>query len=436
MLLQERNTLATGRDADGSVTYADANISTECTALYRQFIAGVNANKKLSYTRQMHSNGIFDPSWYEVNSTEYTGVLSANVTIDGRVAIIANELSSGDLHYVMEVMGGESGTDGAADWTDPENLGLPSGVTEFKQVCLIRGYGDLDSVFGVTSAGELWWKTQNPYKIVEKTESVTPPGQTDPISITFEEQELPDEPWSEWMSLPHKVSRIYAAQNADGTIVLSGCDESSHNVFVSQQDIDNPQSADDWSSWSQISNIQAIFVRPILDREGFMNLLMVSYGDENYLYRVRQTEIGKNEYTAIKGLRTPSENIKHFACHADSNGLISVVMEGAEEHDQTSKLYSSLQTEDGEPTSSPDDQWTDWTYIDDADVPSGSLLSIDIMSDGRLNLYVWESEGSHDLRYYQQVSPGGTRWNNNVTGTKIGDDLKGIALTRDLTPDD
>jgi hypothetical protein len=436
MLVQRRDNIAVGRNADGSILYEDADVETECTALYRQFISGIDQSHKLTYTRQMHSNGIFDPSWYQVNSNDYNGATSAGMTIDGRVALLAMLSDGSKLHYIMEKLDEDHvHSSGAAEWTDPEEIDFPDGVSLFSQLLLIRGYGDLDNIFGVTSDGDIWWKTQNPYKIVEKTETVTPPGASDPITVTVNEQELPDEPWSDWMQLTSKVSRIYGAQNGDGTIVLCGVDNDTHKVYVSQQDIENPQSSDDWLSWFQITNFQANMVKPVLDGEGFMNLFMVAYGEDNYLYRSRQVSIGQNEYTPIKELPVPSENMTHFNLHTDSNNMISMIMQGENSDDGYSKLYSIMQTEGGAPSATASEQWTDWVYIEKANGPTGSLLSMDIMPDGTLNLYIWATQTNHDLSYITQITPGENRWNGSEAWVKIGYDLRGIAITRDLTFD-
>ena len=101
-------------------------------------------------------------------------------------------------------------------WNATVSLGKPAGVKAFAYLAMAVDADARVEVFGTARTdGTIWWKYQNPNRIVQKTVTITPPGTNTPITVTVNEIEPPQTPWSDWMQL--RASRTdQALRNADG----------------------------------------------------------------------------------------------------------------------------------------------------------------------------------------------------------------------------
>ena len=82
------------------------------------FVAAINSKNQLVCNSQQKPNGSFGKTWTAVNNNCYDEVASGT-TIDGRVAIIASQSKTNNIHYIAEKTGHQQGQRSLAETRKP-----------------------------------------------------------------------------------------------------------------------------------------------------------------------------------------------------------------------------------------------------------------------------------------------------------------------------
>ena len=180
-------------------------------------VAIMASSSQLVYRAQTKPNGPWEANWTPIDTTQTYGVMASGTTGDGRVAVVAQPSNPTALFYIDE-----KANSAVQAWNAPVNLGKPAGINAFANLAMALDADARLEVFGTDTNGGIWWKYQNPDRIVQKTITVTPPGTTTPITVTVDETAPPLTPWSDWMQLPGELVQLSALRNADGRIILFG----------------------------------------------------------------------------------------------------------------------------------------------------------------------------------------------------------------------
>jgi hypothetical protein len=393
---------------------------------FQLFIAAVNENAELVYTNQTTLNGPFQKSWTRIGTDDFMGVVASGTTLDGRVAIIAVEKSTLEVHYVAEA---PQNADGKDRWLPAENLGRPKGVPSFAELQLIRGVDGLDNVFGASTADNktsLWWTYRNPPKIVTKTIEVTPPGSDTPMTITVQETAPPDTPWSNWININGALvgtfHKMKAANNADGRIVLTGVDTNGR-PWVSQQKSDDPFQKESWTDWCMPGGEAApaaSAITPALGADGYVSVFTST---NDGLLRSRQAKPGGALWGPLSAPGQIQDNVSTHAVSIDADGQFYVAVLNFTPPGETNTIYGVQEV------GTLDARWTSWQRISSFSDPDG--LRLHYNADGTLLLFSINKK-TRTLWSMQQVAKNSTEW--YYFWTDLGGQLIDFSVTQDLTP--
>jgi len=150
--------------------------------LSRLMVVATDANSKLVYKAQTKPNGPWEANWTPIDKSGTYGAMAAGLTGDGRVAVVAEPRSQSNVVFIDEKPDTLT-----QQWNAPFDLGSPPGVTTFFSLALTPDAEARVEVFGVDSNRNIWWKYQNPNRIVQKQVTITPPGTKTPITVTVDE---------------------------------------------------------------------------------------------------------------------------------------------------------------------------------------------------------------------------------------------------------
>lgn len=397
---------------------------TPFAELSRLMVIGIDVNQgnKLLWTAQTEPNGPWSGKWAAINDTAYI-VLGTGSTTDGRVALAAQTKDAPlAVHYIDEA---PQGPDGQERWNAPVNLGMPDGLAGFHQLAMTRDADGRIEIFGVDdSGGNVWWIYQNPPKIVEKTEKIIPPGQTEPIEVHVMVPEPPDKPWSDWTPLPGQhVSRMTVTNNADGRVMLiaMGQDPQDRAVYVSQQKTGKALTAADWTGWVRIDNAMSGGAGSVptaaLDRQGAVNIFMV--GSLAEVVQIRQDPPGGESWSEWVRPGMTGGVIFNVVAAIDGDDHIALMSVG--EHEE---LYFNQQID------SLFQQWTGWQQV--GKVPGFGLAGMDYNADGALTFFQSNSR-ENSLYYVDQFTIDSTSWSAGWA-MLVDNGIFTYGVVRDLTP--
>jgi len=223
------------------------------------------------------------PIGRRVESSHSYGTMAAGLTGDGRVAVVAQPSSAPGVLYIDQNLKTPN-----QQWNAPVNLGKPASVTAFNFLATATDAAGRVEVFGTDTAHKIWWKYQNPNRIVKKSVTITPPGTKTPITVSVDEVEPPATPWSDWLQMPGELSQLKALRNADGRIILFGINPQNH-LYRNEQRVAKALQPSDWTGWVQMDNTVSgtIFPRsmaPVLDAAGAVNLFVIGMGNHQILH--------------------------------------------------------------------------------------------------------------------------------------------------------
>jgi hypothetical protein len=308
---------------------------------------------------------------------------------------------------------------GREEWNAPVNLGKPAGADAFAHLAMAFDVDGRMEVFGTDTAGGIWWKYQNPNRIVQKTVTVTPPGTKTPITVTVDEIAPPQTPWSDWFLLAGNLGQITALRNADGRIILFGINSKGH-LYRSEQRVARALQPSDWSGWVQMDIHTDIFVvmAPALDSDGAINFFGVTHGGD--VLHARQSPPCTSTWT---GWSTPGlvrGGVRMLAAGTNGDGrLMLVASDNSNYHIINAQLDVETQ------------RWSGWHPFA-AGHPTRTAL--DYNSDGRLTLFSYLGKDG-ELWCMSQVAYSSTEWDLDWTKPALApSDIKRFAVVRDPTP--
>ena len=391
--------------------------------LSRLMVVAIDSTQdnKLVWKAQDRPNGVWGESWTPISTTAYR-VLGTGCTLDGRVAMVAQTAENPEIQYIDEAT---DNPPGAQRWNAPVNLGLPPGTAGLVQLAMARDAGGRIEVFGVDGqTGGVWWIFQNPPKMVEKTEEVIPPGQSQPVKVHVMVPEPPVQPWSDWQKLDGaEAGRLSLANNADGRIVLvaTSLEPTNKQVLVTQQKTANALAPSDWSGWERIDNASSGSTdgQPVvtLDAEGSVNIFMV--GANAQIVQLRQTKPGALTWGTWICPGMIDSAIVNLASGLQGDGDLMLLAV-----DENKALYTNYEA------SALTQHWSGWRKS--AIAPGFGLLAADYNSDGVVSFFTTDSQ-TDSMYMLTQADLDSTSWDAGFTALASGG-IFTYGVVRDLTP--
>ncbi|WP_349359170.1 hypothetical protein [Stappia sp.] len=398
---------------------------TPFAELSRLMVVGIDVgnDNAVSYVCQDAPNGPWAGSWTAISDTAYL-VLGTGVTTDGRVALAAQTRDTPTVHYIDEA---PQGPGGGQRWNMAIDLGLPPGVDGLVQLVMGRDADGRISIFGVDgSTGNVWWIFENPDKIVDQTEEITPPGASEPITVHVKVAEPPDQPFGDWIQLPGAaISRLTLANNADGRIVLigTGQEETARSVYVTQMKGGTTLTPGQWTDWTRIDTPASgpALSQPtaMVDLEGMLNIFMVC--NHNQVAQIRQVQPGSAHWSRWVRPGMVDTDLVAVTAAVDGDGHILLMA-----IDQNKGLHANMQVD------AVFQQWSSWRKIGIA--PGFGEMGMDYNSDGRLTYF--QGDGTDDsLHILSQFTLDSTSWDASFTTlTPAQTQIFTYGVVRDLTP--
>src|SRR5436190_5221321 len=313
-------------------------------------VAIKGSNGQLVSRAQTKPNGPWEANWTPVESAHRFNLMAAGLTGDGRVAAVAQpQLAPGVLYIDQNLKTPNQ------QWNTPVNLGKPPVDDAFTSLAMAFDADGRVEVFGTNTSQGIWWKYQNPNRIVQKTVKITPPGTHKEITVTVDEIVPPQTPWSDWFRLPGGLGQIKAVRNADGRIILFGIASDGH-LYRSEQRVAEALQPSDWTGWVKMDDtisgiIQSRMMAPALDACGAVNLFVIGASNHQVLH-ARQSPPCTATWT---GWSTPGlikDGVHAVAAGIDgSDHLVVVASDNKQFHNMTRQLDVEAQ------------QWSGWTAV-------------------------------------------------------------------------
>jgi hypothetical protein len=379
-------------------------------------------NGQLVYRAQTKPNGPWEASWTPIEGSQTFNAMAAGLTGDGRVAIVAQPTSNAGVLYIDEKQNTLN-----EGWNAPVNLGKPAGVAQFYFLATTFDVDGRVEVFGTASDNGIWWKYQNPNRIVKKTVTRTPPGTNTPITVEVDEIAPPLTPWSDWYRLPGGLGQIKALRNADGRIILFGTNPG-FNLYRSEQKVARATQPGDWTGWVQMDTpasgkIQLRTMAPVLDKAGAVNLFVIGVASHQ-IYHARQSPPCTQTWT---GWSTPGlirDGMHMVAAGIDGDDhLVVVGTDNKQLHNMNMQLDVETQ------------HWSGWNAFATG---GPTWTALDYNADGRLTFFSHLLTGLPPPNYgglwcMSQMVIDSTEW--DLTWTELAaDGIHDYAVVRDLTP--
>jgi hypothetical protein len=291
-------------------------------------VAVLGSTNRLVYKAQTGPNGPWEANWSPIDTTQTFGWIAAGVTGDGRVAVVGQRTSgTPGVSYIDEAPNSID----VERWNAPVDLGKPAPANNLSQLALIADAGGRVEVFALDVIGtdpggcRIWWKYQNPNRMVQKQVQVTPPGTHTPITITVEEIAPPVTPWSDWFQLPGGLVTIQAKRNADGRVILFGVNSQKH-IFRNEQKVEQALQPSDWAGWVQmddaVSGTVGVF-SATLDQLGAVNLFAVSQAGQ--VLHARQAPPATSTWASWSTPGFIREGVQAVAANIDGDDDIVLV---------------------------------------------------------------------------------------------------------------
>ncbi|SHM64553.1 hypothetical protein [Roseibium suaedae] len=377
------------------------------TAYFRIFVAATNTSGTLGYFDQTIENGPFSNSFTPLTGDAYVpSTLRAGTTMNGYVALLAEDNATGHLSFIREE------AEGTDRFEVPLDLGLPS-AGPCKSTAMIRGLDGMINVFAVCADQTIWWKYQNTYSIREETITTTPPGTDTPIEVKVPVRVPPEKAWSDWQQLPGALVSISAIHNADGRIFLVGLN-ADQVPYLNMQTSDHPQLPEHWAGWEDLSGGLTGFEQITAGISG--NALVHIFARiGSKVYQRVQTEVDGSEFTGWVLFASFSDTVSTLALGPAMNtGLYLAALVG-------NAVYGSNEIMDGS------GNWSQPAIIAHVDGPS--VLGLWPNANRQLSLFAL-NPASSTLSYVTQLFA--DRW--SATWLPVGAGLTSFSLTSDVTP--
>jgi hypothetical protein len=383
-------------------------------------VALAGSSGRLIYAAQTKPNGPWDTNWTALDTTQTYSLMTAGITGDGRVAAVAQRTGATGISYIDETPDSIH----VEAWNPPVDLGKPSGVNAFTSLTMAYDAGARLEIFGTDDTGRIWWKYQNPNRIVQKQVQVTPPGSTTPITVTVDEIAPPSTPWSDWLQLPGNLVSVRAVRGSDGRLLLFGINSGLHAYRCEQKTATALQTSD-WTDWVQMDdNASGLIVAlvPVIDKIAAVNLFAVTQNGQ--VVQARQSPPASTTWT---GWSTPGlirEGVQALAGSIDGDGhVVLVATDKTKLHNVNQQWNATTQ------------QWTGWIPFNGTDYPT--QLALNYNADGRLTLFShWllpNTPPFGGLWCISQMVPDSSEW--ELLYTQLApSDIRQYVVVRDLTP--
>jgi hypothetical protein len=391
-------------------------------------VAVLGSTSRLVYRAQTKPNGPWEANWSPIDTTpQLYGWIAAGIAGDGRVAVVAQRASGPPgVSFIIEA----PDSNVVESWNPPVDLGKPTGANNLSQLAMVADRDGRIEVFALDVIGtdpggcRVWWKYQNPNRIVQKQVKVTPPGTDTPITVTVDETAPPATPWSDWFLLPGGLVTIQAKRNADGRVILFGVNSLGH-LYRKEQNVAQALQPSDWTSWVQMDDdVTKTFstFSATLDKLGAVNLFAIAQGGQ--VFHARQAPACTSTWA---GWTTPGfirEGVQALAASLDGDDdIVLVATDKARIHNTNQQRNAEAQ------------QWTGWIAFNIADHPA--QLALDYNADGRLSLFShWllaPAPPYGGLWVASQMKLDSTEW--ELASTPLAaSDIRQYAVVRDLTP--
>ena len=387
--------------------------------LSRLMVVAINAGGRLVYRAQTKPNGPWEANWTPIDNARTYAAMAAGLTGDGRVAVVAQQ-PSGPPFYIDEKLDTLN-----QEWNTPFSLGTPSGSPAgFNFLALAFDVDGRVEVFGTGLNDTIWWKYQNPNRIVQKTIRVTPPGGLPPIDVTVDVVEPPATPWSDWFQLSGGLRQIKALRNADGRIILFGVNAAGH-LYRNEQKVARALQPSDWAGFVQMDDpntatFKGPTMAPTLDRAGAVNLFVVN--ENGHILHARQAPPCTSTWAAWSTPGLVGAGLPSIAAGRDGDDHLVVVANSAGLHYMNMQLSVEAQ------------QWSGWNIFTGDSGPA--QIALDYNADGRLTFFshrIVTPPGLGGLRLKSQIAFDSTEWEWAYTEL-AADGIKQYAVVRDLTP--
>ncbi|MER8749433.1 hypothetical protein NKH57_09160 [Mesorhizobium sp. M1050] len=387
--------------------------------LSRLMVVGIDsAAGRLIQRAQDAPNGAWPAAWSIIAPGAWV-IMTAGLTKDGRVAVIAQPSGTTKLSFITE----DANQIGPIDkWTAPMDIGAPPGATSYQKLSMANDADGRIEVFLTDNQGRIWWIYQNPDQIVQVQKTITPPGSTTPIVVTVDVLAPPAKMWSDWIQLTGQLVAITATRQADGRIALFGINSGLH-LYRCQQAKPQALKVADWTQWVQIDTGQTggfIEMAPVVGPLGATNLFALTQNGQ--VLHTRQKPAGSDSWTQWA---TPGySRVSKYTLAAGIQGDGDIVLVASDQ-----QLVHSFNAQYDAVTQN----WSGWR-----DFSMSSLrtrLSLDYNADGRLALFslLLMPDGTNGLWTISQMGIDSSEWEYGWT-TLADNNLKQIVVVRDLTP--
>ena len=407
------------RQSGPAPVYQNMAAGTPFFELSRLMVVGIDsAAGRLIQKAQTAPNGQWPDAWSPIAPGAWV-IMTAGLTKDGRVAVVAQPSGTTNLSFITE----DANQAGPIEkWNPPVGLGAPPGATSYQKLTMANDADGRIEVFLTDNQGRVWWIYQNPDQIVQVQKTITPPGSTTPIVVTVDVLSPPAKPWSDWIQLTGQLITVTAIHQGDGRIALFGIN-SNLNLYRCQQAQAQALKAADWTQWVQIDTGQSggfTEMAPVIGPLGATNLFALNRGGQ--VLHTRQQPAGSDSWTkwATPGYSRAGQNA--LAAGIQGDGDIVLVAT-----DQQHVLQFNAQWD------AYTQNWSGWRDFGFA--LNSARLSLNYNADGRLALFLLMvmPDGTGGLWTISQMAIDSSEWEYDWTALATSN-LKQIVVVRDLTP--
>ncbi|BCM17438.1 hypothetical protein [Mesorhizobium sp. J8] len=397
--------------------YQHMPAGTSFFELSRLMVVGIDyAAGRLIQKAQTSPNGPWAQDWSPIAPGAFA-TMTAGLTKDGRVAIIAQMAGNPALYFISE----DPNQVGPIEkWNPPVSIGAPPGAVLYQKLTMARDADGRIEIFVTDNLGRIWWIYQNPDVIVQVQKTVTPPGSSTPIVVTVDELAPPAKPWSDWIQLTGQLVAVTSIRQADGRIALFGIN-SVLALYRCQQAKAQALTVADWTPWIQIdAGFKFTEMAPIVGPLGSTNLFAMTQPGQ--VLHTKQQPAGSDTWTAWA---TPGfSRVPRYTLCAGIQGDGDIMLVASDQqhvHSFNAQYDAATQN------------WSGWRDFNASG--ANTRLSLDYNADGRLALFsmMITGDGSNGLWTINQMAMDSSEWEWGWTALATSN-LKQIAVVRDLTP--
>ena len=386
--------------------------------LSRIMLVGLtNAEGKLVYRGQSAPNGPWEAAWAPIEPKGQYKAIGGGRTTGGQVAVVAVAKSDGAVWYVAEAKDQSSGKEA---WDAPISIGAPAGHKLTNVQLALMGDGRL-SCFALDNQGRVFWKHENPCRIVTKTERIIPPGSTTPITIEVQVKEPPEVLWNahwyEFEATPNQIISFVTQPDAEDFLNLFAVTEIG-KVYQKCQNKHGANSLADWDGWKDVSLAQHNIdkIASGLDSSGAINLFGLDH--DGTVLRRRQAPGDRHNWDPWSYLAKFGSKATAIAVGLELDGDLAVVVRTKDDWIRATMQNNAVHQ-----------HWENWTPVTTA--ATNGQLWLTYSADGRLYLFYQDGASPGAVGFVHQTEPQSTEW--GLEWTWLGT-IAHMDVVRDLTP--